>query len=142
MTANKKETQNAGNFESDFDMEVEESIMVPSGTHKGIISDVKIKDVVGKTGEQYKYVDYYITLSDFVTKDNRPVSLKTGYNKNLATKSKLFDFLKRLNPNIKLGDELNIKEIAINKKVIFDVATARTQRGEFSNIVQDSIKLA
>ena len=116
-------------------------IEIPMGTHEGSIT--MVEKTVSEDG-QFEYLSIKVLLTDIDYKEDQdPVTLRMGFPLNLSVKSGLgrlmalsgFDITKQKDYTMK-----DFMDCFIGRKIRFLTDNQKTDKGEFANIIRDSIK--
>lgn len=115
--------------ETQKELEWQESIEIPEGSHIGTVTKVTYKS------EPYEYTDIFIKLDDV------DVELKYGCPTLLSEKSKLGRLLITFGETFAKGKKTNPAEVLINKRVKLMTMNKKNKEGqEFARVVEDSVK--
>ncbi len=87
--------------------------------------------------EPYPYLIVYFTPTNY------EYSVRASFPYNFKQGSRLYAFLEVLGVEWKQGQSTyrDLETELLNKKVTFEVVTESTQKGEFQNVVFDSVTL-
>ncbi|HEC38569.1 hypothetical protein LCGC14_0576990 [marine sediment metagenome] len=109
------------------------SVVLPDGKHEGKITGVVYRD------DPYEYTDIEIeeNKKQLKIKYGCPSDIKVDDEGNAKTK---LARLLGLFTEVKQDGEYDPEEILVGKKVSFQTLTKKTDKGEFSNVVSDSVK--
>lgn len=110
------------------ELEVKEQKNIQKGTHTGVITKIVYKD------EPYSYTDVVIT--ETVSK----IELKTGFPTTVSKTSGLGKLLERFGAKLVVGASLDPEKILLNKECSFVTTIEKTEQGEFSRILKDTIE--
>lgn len=114
-------------------IKVEKSVVLPDGKHEGKITGVAYRD------DPYDYTDVEIEENKNQLKIKYGCPSEIKVDDEGKPKTKLARLLS-LFTDVKLDAECDPEEILIGKKVSFQTLTKKTDKGEFSNVVADSVK--
>lgn len=134
-----KETKNnIGIKDADVILKRKELIEIKDGLHKGRICKVELFK-----GE-YEYIHIGVSPTDLIVPKNMetPV-LKIGYPLALSVKSGLGKLLIASGLDIMTKENYTLKDLEtqlLGKSIQFQTLTQKTDKGEFSNILQETIK--
>jgi hypothetical protein len=134
-----KETKNnIGIKDADVILKRKELIEIKDGLHKGRICKVELFK-----GE-YEYIHIGVLPTDLIVPKNMetPV-LKIGYPLALSVKSGLGKLLMASGFDIMTKENYTLKDLEtqlLGKLIQFQTLTQKTDKGEFSNILQETIK--
>ena len=109
----------------------EPSKLLSEGKHEGKIVKVETRD------EPYNYIDIFVEIKE---KDNT-LTVKLGCPDNLSKTSRLGLILENfgVDPEDFLT-EIDLEKILLGKKISCLVKTKHTDKGQFSEIVADTLK--
>lgn len=111
-------------------IEVTKKLEIKDGLHEGMIIDVQYRD------KPYEYTD--VVIETIV--EGKAVKLKAGYPTQVSDSSKLGKLLQRFGAQLTIGQEVDPNVILVEKKCQFMTMTQSTKRGEFANVVPESVK--
>lgn len=125
-----------------MDLKIEKGLDIKDGLHEGEILDVK-ESSYEKGDNKFSYLDIYISVDDFETKDGDAFKLKAGFPLPPTTNSALGKFLLRFGLWKKAGDEIKDIETKLIGLPVCYLTMKKTGKdnNEYVNIVNDSIKL-
>lgn len=134
----KDQKNNIGIKDADVIVTRKELIDIKDGLHKGRICKVDLFK-----GE-YEYIHIGILPTDLTVPKNMdtPV-LKVGYPLALSTKSGLGKLLLASGFDIMTKEHYTLRDIEkqlLGKNIQFQTLTQKTEKGEFSNVIQETIK--
>lgn len=110
-----------------MEIEVKEAIHLDDGKHIGKITRVEYRE------EPYRYTDIYIE------EDKTKLELKFGCPTSKSINSKLMKLLAKF-VEIKSGITVNPESILVDKGVEFMTLVEQTEKGNFTRIVDGSVK--
>ena len=116
-----------------MEIEVTEPVILKDGIHTGKIVDVKSREF-NKNGETITYIDIHIKANEV------DFQVKAGYPANISEKSGLGKVLNAFGTSLKVGTTLDPSKVLVGKEVSFQTTTKKTDRGEFSEVLKDTIK--
>lgn len=108
-------------------IKVEKSQKLPEGKYTGIIKDVKKRDI-----GDYTYID--VVIQEDVSMSELSYSIPQNLTKSTKLGILLSEFC-----DILEGAEIEL-DILLNQKVSFMILLQKTEKGEFSRIVDNSIR--
>jgi len=111
-----------------MEFEVKESRPLEDGKHNGKIVAVEYRDT------PYEYTD--VVIEEAKTK----IKLKYGCPSIVSEKSRLGKLLLAFKLVLKVGEKIDPEKVLVGKEVVFMTLTEKTDKGEFSNIVAESVK--
>ena len=111
-------------------IKVEKSAKIPDGKYQGAIINIRYRN------RKFSYVDLEI---EFMHKEESR-KLKAGYPATITESSKLGRLLSRFKINLEVDEEID-PDVLIGKPCLFDVFTEVNEKGSFSRINTDSIRL-
>lgn len=109
------------------EFEVKQHVELKDGAYKGVISKIIYKE------QPYAYTDIYIK------EDKTELEICYGCPSDISIKTKLGALLAQFT-DIVVGDALDPEKVLIGKKVEFMVQNTKTPKGEFVNVVSNSVK--
>lgn len=116
---------------------VTETIKIDDGKHTGIISNVT-RDPPSDI-RRYDYTDIEITVTDHKKKPQ----LKAGFPSTISDTSSLGRLLINAGMDFSVDEHIKIndvKELLVDKEVTFLSKNEKTDKGEFSKIIRDTIE--
>ena len=114
-----------------MDIEIKDIKTVEDGLHEGVIKNIEYRE------QPYSYTDIY---AETLSKDGTPIMLKCGFPTIVSRVSSLGKLLIKFGAILSIGQKINPETILIGKNCSFQVTTESTPKGDFSNIIRDTLK--
>jgi len=112
-------------------------VTIPEGRHTGVIS--RIEQRTKEQGFKYNYTDIYITL-DEEGLEGTEIRYGCPTPSALSKRNRLGRLVLLFKPDLQVGEEIDIEELLVGKRVSFVTTNRETEQGVFARIVEDSIK--
>ena len=123
--------------EQKMEYEMKKGLVIPDGVHVGKIVAEEVRNVQWN-GKEVSYQDLELT-DDSILVDNKPIRLRVSYPANLSENSALYKTLERLGVRLNIGEKFDSKTL-VGRKVAYQTMTKKTDRGEFAEVLKDTVK--
>lgn len=126
------------NNKTKMEYEMKKGLVIPDGVHIGHIVDEEVRSQQWN-GKEISYQDLVVSVEDTLSQDGKPIQIKVSYPASLTENSALNKLLERLGIRLKIGERFDSKTL-VGRKVAYQTMTKKTDRGEFAEILKETLK--